>query len=513
MVKRILCSLLFAATLGANELEVDKRTMQIDDTVSITITVEGSFVTTDPRITLQNLVIEGAPSVSSEFQWINGETSRRKVFRYVAHARAPGAAIVGPVTLRNPSGAVETLAPVTMQVLAAAGAGSNDPLRILRELLATSRDPIFVVAQADKTNVFENEEVVVTWTLYNATTVQQYTFGDIPKLEDFWTEELDVRAERPEDVVLGNIAMQKLVVRRVALFPLRSGTLTVPSMALNASIMKRASAGDPFGLFEGVVAEVRRRSSPLTVIARPIPPGPAVAAVGTTNLQCQPPIQRNGGPVTMDVSLSGRANLRAAQPPAFRSSVDGTTQIVDRGLSAFAVNDDRWMTRRWRYLIFPAHGGRFMVPALSATTLTPEGERREVRCDATSLMLAAAEAPGSQPPATPRQARAAPPLMAIGAIVAVAAIALLSLPRMRNRHRLRNDVRALVRATPAETRAAVEAALVARGVDPTTLVREASDRGDAFRAFRSLVDAADRDRIQATPREIGHRIRDVLIAT
>jgi hypothetical protein len=98
-------------------------------------------------------------------------------------------------------------------------------------------------------------------------------------------------------------------------------------------------------------------------------------------------------------------------------------------------------------------------------------------------------------------------------VAAVLAIALLSLPRARNRWRLREEVRSLLRDSPAETRGAVDAVLAARGFDPRLLVREASDRGDAYRAFRSLIDAADRDRIATTPREMGHRIRDVLIAT
>src|SRR5438477_514374 len=78
--------------------------------------------------------------------------------------------------------------------------GSNDPVRILHELLATGRDPIFVVAEADKSSVFTGEQVIVTWTLYNAASVQQEGIGQIPKLADFWVEELDVRNETPQQV-------------------------------------------------------------------------------------------------------------------------------------------------------------------------------------------------------------------------------------------------------------------------------------------------------------------------
>ena len=514
MRRAFLLLLLVAGAARASELEVDRRTIAVDDTVTITLTVEGSFAAGDaPRLPLENLQIDGAPSVSSEFQWINGATSRKKIFRYVARPVSAGTASVGPLSLRGSDGQVETLAAITLQVLADAATGSNDPLRILRELVATNRDPIFLVVQADKTEVFENEEVVVTWTLYNGASVQQYGFGQVPKLDDFWTEELDVRNERPQDISLGGMTMERLVVRRVALFPLRSGTVTVPPMAVRASIMKRSGGGDPFGLFEGVVSEVHRRSAPLTIEAHAIPPGPPVVAVGVANLQCDPPLQRNGGPIAMDVSLTARANLRSAQAPRFASPVDGTSQVIDRGLTVNTYAYDRWMTRRWRYLIFPARAGAFSVPAVSAVFLTSAGERRTARCGAKTLDVSAApEATPVRGPASSARHIGVPSPVAVGIGLLVAGLAFISIPRLRGRMRLRRQVRALLRSTPAETRAAVEAVVAARGADPFALLREASERGDAFRAFRSLIDAAEKDRIGATPREIGHRVRDVLLA-
>src|SRR5207248_1280824 len=190
----VLCLLLvsLATSLSANELSVDKRIMQLDDTITITVTLEDAFASIDAiRVPLRNLAMDGQPSVSS----------------------------------------------------------------------------------ADKTSAFEGEEVIVTWTLYNATSVQQYAIAEIPKLEDFWTEELNVRGEQPQQVLLDGMAMQKLPIRRVALFPLRSGSLTVPAMGVNASIMKRIRTGSPFDLFEGMEVDVHRRSAPLSLHARAIPPG------------------------------------------------------------------------------------------------------------------------------------------------------------------------------------------------------------------------------------------------
>ena len=74
------------------------------------------------------------------------------------------------------------------------------------------------------------------------------------------------------------------------------------------------------------------------------------------------------------------------------------------------------------------------------------------------------------------------------------------------------EVRHLVRPTALETRAAVDEYLGTRGIEPAALMREPSERGDAYRSLRSLLDALERDRIAAGQREIAQRVRDLVTA-
>jgi hypothetical protein len=509
--------LIFALPAAASDLQVDKRTLSLDDTLTITLTLTDAFASAENlQLPLQNLVIDGSPSVSSEFSWINGQSSRRRVLRYVAHPVHAGAALVGPMTFHGAGGQIETLAPLSIQVLPDLAAGSNDPIRILHELVATGRDPIFVIADADKSSVFTGEQVIVTWTIYNATNVQQHGIAQMPKLADFWVEELDIRGQTAQQVFIGGAAMQKLVIRRVALFPLHSGTLTVDPLGIEAQIMKPLSFGNPFRLFEGSVVDVNRRSSPLAIEARPIPAGPPVAAVGDISLQCQTPVQKNGGPVAIDVIMTGAANLRAAPPPSFAQPLDGSIQIAE-GTVSVQRRDEAVMTRRWRYLIFPATSGMFVIPPLTAQTLTPTGVRRELRCEQRALLVQAADASVMQPHAPPPSgntpigaARQSLPL--IGVAAAILVLLAIAWPRIARARAIRRDTHVIVRETPSETRIAVDEWLSARGVNPIDILRETSDRGDAYRALRSLLDAAERDRLIAEPDDVRGRVRD-LVAT
>lgn len=511
--------LLLAAPLAANELYLDRQTIATSDTVTIAVTLDGSFASLDSiNIPLQNLVIEGDPSTSTSFSFVNGVASHQRVLRYIARPRGPGHAVVGPVTLQLPSGERDTLEAVSVEVEPDRAAGSNDPLTVLRGLMADGRPPMFVVATLDRNEVFAGQEVVVTWTLYNAAALEQWGITEGPKLDDFWAEEIPVNGETPHRGVMDNLAVERLMVRRVALFPLRSGTLTIGPLGVAAAVLMPTGDRNPWGRFEGRIEEVRWRSAPLTINVKPLPPGPPVDAAGDLAMRCAPAVQTNGGPVVVPVTLFGRGNLRAASPPRFAGPIDGTLQTGEGKVDVSRSRIEATMTRTWRYLIFPSHDGAMTVPPVVASIIDSNGQRHQLRCEAQTLTVEAASDANLPPPGegiTPRAERVdyARFLPWLGGALLVIIATMIALPRLRRGSAKKRELDGLVRGrTPAEVRERVDAWLLARRLDPATLLAERSDRGDAFRSLRSLLDAVEHERIEDDPRELRARVAD-LIAT
>ena len=88
-------------------------------------------------------------------------------------------------------------------------------------------------------------------------------------------------------------------------------------------------------------------------------------------------------------------------------------------------------------------------------------------------------------------------------------------PWWRRRRAMRTELGELtVDPAPAAIRDAVHLRLEQRGLSPAVLLREASERGEAYRSLRSLLDALERDRIlvERRDREIRRRLRDLLVA-
>jgi len=518
-IRAAACILLLATvSLRANDLTVDRRTVRLGDTVNITVELDDEFASLDTvTVPVQHLVIEGPPAVSSQYNWINGSVIRRKVFHFVARATDAGAALVGPLVLEVDPGHRETLAPVALQVLPDETSALNEPEALLRELTATGREPLFLIAEIDKSRAYAGEELVVTWWLYNGANVQQWQLDRVPKLDDFWSEEIDVRSEQPRQVIVGLSVMQAVPVRRVALFPLHAGHLTVGSLAVEAQVLKRESGS--FGsIFEGALVDVRFPSANLFVDVDPLPPGPPVDLVGDVGLRCSAPRQLGGGPLSFDVTMSGRANLRGAAAPRWSTPLPAEAQVVPGAVKVERVPNGVSMTRRWSYLIFPRQSGSLAVPQVTSTTFSPSSATRQtVRCGGGSVDVVAAAAPTQ--PATASAAADRPRvdltrlLTMAGIILVIVILTLLLGPRHRHRAALRRQTALLIEGkTPAEIREAVDAWLLARRITPAKLLESASDAGDAFRALRSILDAAQRDHIAAaeSAREIVLRTRDLI---
>ncbi|HEX7191358.1 MAG TPA: BatD family protein [Thermoanaerobaculia bacterium] len=497
--------LLTSAFAFANDLTVNRHTIQMDDSVTIIVTLEGAFANLDTvNVPLRNLQMDGPPSVSTEFAWINGTTSRRKTLRYSAHPLAPGGALVGPIVINGEDGQRDTLAPVSIQVLPDEAAQSNDPLTILHALVTTNREPFFVVTEVDKTSCYAGEEIIVTWYLYNGARVQRWQVDRVPKLEDFWTEEIDVRNEPPQQVIVGTTLLEKVPVRRVALFPLHSGTLQLGSTVVEAEVLRRLD-DSPFGIFEGSMIDVRSSSAPVSIDVKPLPAESANDIVGDVDLDCGAATQANGGPVTLTVGLSGRANLRAAPAPHFDGPVDGEVEVQPLAVEVKKTRDGATMSRKWRFVVFPAHSGTLSLPAIAADAFAPANAQRiHLRCAATSLAVQQVSRQPSpvnrQPAALKRDWRPW-----AGAIALVVLAALIVTPPVRRSLAVGRDVREIVNG-------GLHAFLVRKKVDETALANEVSDRGDAYRGLVSLIDAVHRERITSdeAKTDLEQRARDLV---
>lgn len=497
----------------AHEISFNRSTIRTDDHATLTIVLEEAFVGTEHvRLPLENLVLIAGPSTSTEFRWINGKTSRRKVLTYRLRPEAAGTAAAGPVVVTAPNGDQLTLRRVTIDVV--------DPVRndtSRHSDLSLSRLPAIIV-EVSSHEAFVGEQIEVRWSLYGEN-IRGVQLLELPSLDGFWVEQLETDETSREVIRIGKELIQRQTLRHSLLYPISEGTFEIEPLAASVRVYRRDPLGDVGGWnpFGGAVSELTRRSRSVQVEVS-APPDPALP-VGSFELSCSEPHVPAQGPVAIDLRISGTGNLRAVSPPGFSKSPGAGVELETLPTTMHEQRGNIVMQRGWRYLLFPERGGSLEIPPLRFRFFDPAVEKaRTASCGGWNIDVAAAapvvQDEGAAPTGT--RDRQSPSVVAeywVPAVITVAALLLLVplLLRLRQRDDGRERLLELTD-QPAELRKELERWIVKRGYHPTRIRMQAGDLGDAWRSVSSLIDLVEREpwELERSREELERRVIDLV---
>lgn len=488
---QLLVVLLLTVELRANDLQVSTTRVHLDESVRVIVSLTGSFAEREEiTLPLRNFAIETGPRMSSEFSWVNGVTSRQRTFAYTLKPLSVGAATIGPITIVDDQGRRDTLGPVEVTVLPdSTAAFAADPVAMMRHLRATGRSRVAVGVELDQRRAFVGEQLLVTWYLYTAESVETVSVTAAPPMSDFWTEEISVNRADDREEMIDGMAVRKVPVRRAAIFPLRDGTLTIPQLEVTAEVMEvTGSAFDRFGMLNTRTVPVRRKSQTASVVAVAAPG----TQVGTYSMRCTNPKVSETGLVSFDAVVTGDGNLRSADAPRFVAAPEAEVQFTPGEMKVERETDGVTMRRTWRVLLFPRRSGVLPLPTVSFGYFDPvAAQARAVTCAFPPLSVMAAKTQSDDAAAdTPAPAtRSCTTLLLTLGLAAVAAIiAARMLRQRRNRRQLERRARELLDTDSSlELRRRFDQLLESAKVSRAVL-SEASERGELARAVSSLIE-------------------------
>lgn len=284
----------------------------------------------------------------------------------------------------------------------------------------------------------------------------------------FWVEEIPLPAvieSAPADV--GGVAYRADVIRRVALFPLRSGRLEISPMSVRVTVLVRKNPRD-FGEREFRTVS----SAPVFLVVEPLPAGAPpgfTGAAGSFVLRWSafPETLRVGREAGFEATVSGRGNVRGVSVPRLRTSLP-VDELPPSTADSVEVRGERIGGRRMvRYGVVPREPGRILlaldsvffydvsrgrysaagVPPLAFTVLEADsGESPD------TVVIRSGHSPGLQPDGgvvTDSAASTSPPAVRLPwwavPLLAAGAVAAGLMARKRNRTRVRDTASAQAR--------------------------------------------------------------------
>lgn len=409
------CVVLLAAVPGrvvgqdiSVQAYVGNTTVGVQERVTYTLEVEGaSFSDVEsptPPETEGLALLQPVPSTQSNISFINGVQRQSVAFQWTYRPLRVGTARIKPVGLKV-QGRFHRTEEITVEVVPQSqqtqrtppstspfGGRSRQPASPDAEAEADERrsrigeDDIFIRTIPSKRTAFQNEQITIEYQLLFRPFIRprESRLASSWDAEGFWREDLPVEGRPiPRPIVNDGLRYNTIVLKRVAVFPARSGALQIDPLRVETEVLAMQTTSDPFGrLFsmQNPFETVELASPSVTVEARPLPPGaPATFAGAVGQFDIDTRLSRTdvqvGEGVEVTMQVSGTGNLAMLEPPAFEVPSVFETYGPNVTMSIDSTSRRVRGTKTFTYTLVPRSNGTFELPVLSFAYFDPRTER------------------------------------------------------------------------------------------------------------------------------------------
>lgn len=320
---------LFAQKFNAS---IDKLTVNQNERFQIYFTFSDgdvNKVTSFNPPNFQDLKILSGPNESKSIQIINGQVSGSLTFTFIAVAPNLGKVKIGVATISYENNELKT-EPIELNVIQGGSTNSKvDPnLGISKEELNNN---VFIRAIPNKTKLLQGEQLTLTYKLFTKLNIASPQISKLPTYNGFWTEDLETSQNIQFEIEMYNgERYRSAVIKKVALFPTKSGKLIITPFELKVPVVVKSKRSrnnifDDFfnDSFFGRTETIEHiaKSNQLTISVDPLPnvnvPKSFNGAVGNFDFNLQ--FDKNevdlNEAITVKARISGSGNIALIQLP------------------------------------------------------------------------------------------------------------------------------------------------------------------------------------------------------
>ena len=388
--KILLLTLLLLGTLGVSANEPVRFTASAPSTVILDKPFQLVFTVNatgkDLRVPeLNNFEVLAGPfqSTSSSYQIINGKTSSSVSVSHTYTLQAtktgtytiPSASIVVDGQKYNSNGLSIKVLPADDNSSTKSSQGSQSGNNSAAQSI--SNENVFIRTNVSKTNVFEQEAILVTYKLYTLVDVVGMNNMKLPDFNGFMKQELDQNQNKQLSYENFNGKNYGTVVLyQVLLYPQRSGEILIDKANFEAVVriqnktQVRSIFDDFFDSYTNVTKKLVAPASKITVSALPgNKPSSYNGTLGRFALSSTisaTQVKANDA-VTIKVVISGSGNMKMIKNPELKfpdgfepydPKVNNNFKTTTSGVSG---------TKTIEYMFIPRHAGNFEIPSAEFT--------------------------------------------------------------------------------------------------------------------------------------------------
>ena len=357
------------------EAKVSKNTLGVNERLRIDFEMNQDGDNFVPP-SFQDFTVVGGPNTSVSNYWSNGKRSFTKTYSYFLSPKKQGSFTVKQAQIEI-DGQVYKTFPIIIKVTKAIEKPKdpNDPAYIASQ-------KIHLVAEVSKTSPYLNESITVLYKLYVAPNIAANILGDkqTPQYEDFWNQNIEVRAFRPQNAKFKGEDYRYVILKKVVLYPQKTGKLKLEPYVINLNIDVPTSRYDIFG--NRIVRKVQQSitSSTRIVNVKPLPeegkPADFKGAVGDFNFSVTASKSSldAGESLQAKVRVSGKGNLKLFELP--KITVPSSLEVYEPEHKENVRTNLAGMQGEILdvYTIVPQYKGKYPLPEVSFSYFDPKAK-------------------------------------------------------------------------------------------------------------------------------------------
>ncbi len=262
------------------------------------------------------------------------------------------------------------------------------------EPVSVNSNSLFVRAKANKSSVYQGEEVIITYSIYSQVQVRQFQIDKLPSNKGFWSEDLtdnSQQVQQHEEIIDGK-RYAVYPIHKIALYPQETGTLTLSPINTEVSAIvevnnsRRRSSGSIFDIFDDPffsgggyqVVNKTLKSNSLSINVKPLPNEPTnfSGAVGDFSVKSKTDTKKlkANEALTYTLTISGSGNLMLIDdvkvdfPSTFEAYDPKVNSHLNRSSSGISGS------RTFEWVLIPREQGKYEIPSAEFVYFNPKSK-------------------------------------------------------------------------------------------------------------------------------------------
>jgi hypothetical protein len=249
-----------------------------------------------------------------------------------------------------------------------------------RSTPTNNNEAFFIQVEVDKTEVYEGEQIVVSWYLLTRGQLESLDRTKFPDLKGFWKEIIEeVPAIQFYQEVINGVPFKKALLARHALFPLKSGDTVIDEFKIKSKVRL---PNQNFGFNLGKVYEYTKSSQRVKIKVKPLPPEGRPAsfsgAVGkfkvSSQIEGSQPVANQ--PMKFKLKFEGFGNAKGIELPGIQWP-EGIEVFEVRNEAKFFKNGQSY--KEFEIILIPRKDGKMVLPAIEMGYFNPETGKYDIQ--------------------------------------------------------------------------------------------------------------------------------------